>query len=394
MKKIIMAEKARKRGEREEAAARRQKRIQDGVHLEPLVVAEEISHEEVVKKEDIASPEDLVTEDLKNLEIESESKVASANDSRVSTDKKQAKSESDNPPKQDTSNKNEIRPPTKEERVKLSIHSRKYRDYCDQDLSKDLETYVTNLMVDLIRFQDRQYFKDPLKAKIRRRYCVGLRETSKFLKVKKVNCVILATDLEKISTEGGLDTAVDNIIRLCREQGVPVVFCLGRYKLGKACLRKAPVSCIAIMNQQGSDENFKNMVELSAQLRESYAAKLKFEIENLDVKTSSRPLRYSPGTQIEFTPRPASSLRYSPGIEFYPRGYGEVGEQNPQIYTPPYTPEYRHDWIGDEGWWGQQQQQQQQQLQFSQLNPDKEEFIPASQESIPSWQKVLNILKS
>ena len=32
-------------------------------------------------------------------------------------------------------------------------------------------------------------------------------------------------------------------------------------------------------------ENFKNMVELSAQLRESYAAKLKFEIENLDVKT-------------------------------------------------------------------------------------------------------------
>ena len=39
----------------------------------------------------------------------------------------------------------------------------------------------------LLRFQDKQHAKDPVKAKARRRYCVGLREATKFLKVKKVN---------------------------------------------------------------------------------------------------------------------------------------------------------------------------------------------------------------
>ena len=40
---------------------------------------------------------------------------------------------------------------------------------------------------------------------------------------------------------------------LCNEQSVPVVYSLPRYKLGRICLRKVPVSCIAIMNHQGSD---------------------------------------------------------------------------------------------------------------------------------------------
>ena len=39
----------------------------------------------------------------------------------------------------------------------------------------------------------------------------------------------------------------------CREQSVNVVFALNRYRLGRACLRKVPVSCIGILNYQGSD---------------------------------------------------------------------------------------------------------------------------------------------
>ena len=42
---------------------------------------------------------------------------------------------------------------------------------------------MIKITIILPRFQDRQHAKDPLKAKIRRRYVVGLRETAKFIKV-------------------------------------------------------------------------------------------------------------------------------------------------------------------------------------------------------------------
>ena len=57
-----------------------------------------------------------------------------------------------------------------------------------------------------------------------------------------------------------------------------------------------------IVISKPSQENFKNMVELSSQLKESYTARLRIEVENL-----------------EAPPRPASSLKYVPGKEFVPR---------------------------------------------------------------------------
>jgi len=48
------------------------------------------------------------------------------------------------------------------------------------------------LLEDLVRFQDRQFMKNQIKAKAKRRYVVGLREIKKFLTVKKVTTLLLA----------------------------------------------------------------------------------------------------------------------------------------------------------------------------------------------------------
>ena len=64
--------------------------------------------------------------------------------------------------------------------------------------SADLDEAVKALLADLIRFQDNQHAKDPVKAKARRRYVIGLREVKKFLKVKKVQLLIMAPDLERV----------------------------------------------------------------------------------------------------------------------------------------------------------------------------------------------------
>merc|ERR1711872_655022 len=127
-----------------------------------------------------------------------------------------------------------------------------------------------------------------IKAKAKKRYVVGLREAAKFIKVKKVCCVIVAPDLEKISSEGGLDSAVADIVRLCGEQEVGVVYCLNRYQLGRACLRKVPVSCIAIMNPQGSDETYKSLLNLASELRQKYKDRLREEMDKLTREDSGK----------------------------------------------------------------------------------------------------------
>jgi len=130
--------------------------------------------------------------------------------------------------------------------------------------------------------------KDPVKAKARRRYAVGLREALKFVKVHKVCSILIAPDLEAVEARGGLDDTVGALIRESSKQGqeVPVIFGMNRRKLGRACLRKVPVSCVAIMNPQGSDETYKSLLNLASELRQQYKQKLEKEVERLAAEDS------------------------------------------------------------------------------------------------------------
>lgn len=74
--------------------------------------------------------------------------------------------------------------------------------YCTQVLSKEVDSCVTELLKELVRFQDRQYQKDPVKAKTKRRLVMGLREVLKHLKLKKLKCVIISPNCEKIQSKG------------------------------------------------------------------------------------------------------------------------------------------------------------------------------------------------
>ncbi|XP_078579627.1 selenocysteine insertion sequence-binding protein 2-like isoform X4 [Branchiostoma floridae x Branchiostoma japonicum] len=150
------------------------------------------------------------------------------------------------------------------------IHSRRFREYCNQVLDKEIDATVTMLLQDLVRFQDRQYHKDPIKAKAKRRIVMGLREVTKHLKLRKLKCIIIAPNLEKIQSKGGLDDAIETILNLCMEQDVPFVFALGRKALGRAVNKLVPVSVVGVFNYDGAEEHFKTMVELTTQARNAY----------------------------------------------------------------------------------------------------------------------------
>ncbi|XP_059689573.1 selenocysteine insertion sequence-binding protein 2 [Gavia stellata] len=154
------------------------------------------------------------------------------------------------------------------------IHSRKFRDYCSQVLSKEVDSCVTDLLKELVRFQDRLYQKDPVKAKIKRRLVMGLREVLKHLKLKKLKCVIISPNCEKIQSKGGLDDTLHNIIDCACEQNIPFVFALNRKALGRCVNKAVPVSVVGIFSYDGAQDHFHRMVQLTTEARKAYKDKI------------------------------------------------------------------------------------------------------------------------
>jgi len=65
-----------------------------------------------------------------------------------------------------------------------------------------LDNAVKLLLKDVVKFQDRLYHRDPVKAFARRRYVVGFREVLKYLHLKRLKLTVIAPDLEVAKQKG------------------------------------------------------------------------------------------------------------------------------------------------------------------------------------------------
>ena len=74
--------------------------------------------------------------------------------------------------------------------------------------------------------------------------------------------------------KGGLDDTISELIRLAQENEIPYAFTMNRWRLGKTCLRKVPISGIGVINHQGSDENYLKIKEILPELQLKYNEKL------------------------------------------------------------------------------------------------------------------------
>ncbi|XP_037594377.1 selenocysteine insertion sequence-binding protein 2 isoform X5 [Cebus imitator] len=170
------------------------------------------------------------------------------------------------------------------------IHSRRFRDYCSQMLCKEVDACVTDLLKELVRFQDRMYQKDPVKARTKRRLVLGLREVLKHLKLKKLKCVIISPNCEKIQSKGGLDDTLHTIIDYACEQNIPFVFALNRKALGRSLNKAVPVSVVGIFSYDGAQDQFHKMVELTMAARQAY----KTMLENVQQELAGEPRPQAP----------------------------------------------------------------------------------------------------
>jgi len=150
------------------------------------------------------------------------------------------------------------------------IHSRRFREYCDQVIDKQIDELAAFILSELNRFYQRQLQKNQIKAKSKRRFVLGIREVFKHLKLGKIKCVVVSPNLEKIQSKGGLDDVLSQLLLYCEENTIPIVFALGRRALGRACGKFVPVSIVGIFDYSGVDEKYHNMIGAVQDARDRY----------------------------------------------------------------------------------------------------------------------------
>nr|XP_025137886.1 selenocysteine insertion sequence-binding protein 2 isoform X2 [Bubalus bubalis] len=224
--------------------------------------------------------------------------------------------------------------PQKETEACPKIHSRRFRDYCSQMLSKEVDACVTDLLKELVRFQDRMYQKDPVKAKAKRRLVLGLREVLKHLKLRKLKCIIISPNCEKIQSKGGLDDTLHTIIDYACDQNIPFVFALNRKALGRSLNKAVPVSVVGIFSYDGAQDQFHKMVELTMAARQAYRTMLENTRQELPGELGpcapASPPSQSPSCPVEdspLAPTEKEEPHYIQRIRTHPHNY--LSHQNP-----------------------------------------------------------------
>lgn len=100
----------------------------------------------------------------------------------------------------------------------------------------------------------------------------GLREVLKHLKLKRIRCVVVPPNLDKIKSEGnavtmitmewetctvpcvgGINDFVQQILQTCEEQGVPAVFAMSRRRLALVLRKKHKIGCVGIFLYDGAE---------------------------------------------------------------------------------------------------------------------------------------------
>ncbi|EHB14421.1 SECIS-binding protein 2 [Heterocephalus glaber] len=168
-------------------------------------------------------------------------------------------------------------------------------------LSTEVDACVTDLLKELVRFQDHMYQKDPVKAKTKCQLVLGLREVLKHLKLRKLKCIIISPSCEKIQSKGGLDDTLHTIIDYAHAQNIPFVFALNRKALGHSLNKTVPVSVVGIFSYDGAQDQFHKMAAQQA---------YKTMLENVQYELAEGPTPQTPPSPPQRAP--AALLRTSP----------------------------------------------------------------------------------
>ena len=151
------------------------------------------------------------------------------------------------------------------------LHTKKFREYCYQMPDKNVDELTTKLLYELMKLQARQHDMNKIKSKGKKRLVFGFHEVTKHLRVENLRCIVIARDLERSRAVGGLEHQITSICSQCSTQNIQVIFALTKHTLSfSVCKPKTIVSIVGILNYDGRQEIYKDLLKLVIAKQEEY----------------------------------------------------------------------------------------------------------------------------
>jgi ribosomal protein L7Ae-like RNA K-turn-binding protein len=116
---------------------------------------------------------------------------------------------------------------------------------------------VKVLLRALAGFQERLREREPLNYKHKLRFVLGMKQATSSVKLGRTRLLLLAPDTEAAEL---IDDRLGALVSLASDNGVPVLFCLGRRRLGKAVCSSMKQSVVAVRDPDGAYDAFKSIV--------------------------------------------------------------------------------------------------------------------------------------
>ncbi len=141
-----------------------------------------------------------------------------------------------------------------------------------------LLAHVKDMLTVLSELQQRAKEKDPLNAKKKERFVLGMKQVlcsiylltiitsyivygtkqvTNCIKSGRAKLVLLAPDTE---TSDAIDSKLDVLVQLAKERGIPCVYCMRRRQLGKAVGSTMKQAAVAVVNAEGAHDHYKKII--------------------------------------------------------------------------------------------------------------------------------------
>ena len=128
----------------------------------------------------------------------------------------------------------------------------------------EMDMIIKGFLETLTKYQANAVEKDPIKAKSKPRFVIGMKQVTNGAKSGRARLILLASDSEQSEA---IDSKLKTLITEAstrmdaHDEPIPILYCMNRRKLGKAIGTTIRVAAVAVYNPDGLFPVFRQIVE-------------------------------------------------------------------------------------------------------------------------------------
>uniref|UniRef100_A0A0N5BUI5 Ribosomal_L7Ae domain-containing protein n=1 Tax=Strongyloides papillosus TaxID=174720 RepID=A0A0N5BUI5_STREA len=122
---------------------------------------------------------------------------------------------------------------------------------------------VCYIFLKRLKFLDnRQYCKNPSKARAHPKFSIGIKEVHRKILYTNMKVIIIANDVNEEEVHEKIHLKID-LEEICKNKGILLIQCLSKKVLAKILKKSKTVSCVSILSIEGAEEEYENLLRVS-----------------------------------------------------------------------------------------------------------------------------------